>query len=170
MKSISPQVLQEQLQKQEKDILFVDVRTKAEHKGKRIPGVENIPLDDIQKHIDTFKKYKTVYLHCHSGNRSSKACQQLLDLGLTNVINVTGGISEWEESGFPVITKKGHLPIIRQVHIIAGGLALLGSILAILLSPWWALLSGVMGAGLFFAGATGFCGMAKILSYMPWNQ
>ncbi|MCV4796509.1 DUF2892 domain-containing protein, partial [Escherichia coli] len=32
------------------------------------------------------------------------------------------------------------------------------------------LLSGAVGAGLTFAGVTGFCGMARLLATMPWNR
>jgi hypothetical protein len=32
------------------------------------------------------------------------------------------------------------------------------------------LLSGFVGAGLLFAGVTGFCGMARLLKVMPWNR
>jgi hypothetical protein len=31
-------------------------------------------------------------------------------------------------------------------------------------------LSAFVGAGLFMAGATGFCGMARLLAVMPWNR
>jgi hypothetical protein len=27
-----------------------------------------------------------------------------------------------------------------------------------------------MGGGLVFAGFTGWCGMAKLLAFMPWNR
>jgi hypothetical protein len=27
-----------------------------------------------------------------------------------------------------------------------------------------------VGAGLTFAGVTGFCGMARLLAVMPWNK
>ena len=33
-----------------------------------------------------------------------------------------------------------------------------------------ALLAGFVGAGLVFGGATGWCGMAKLLQVMPWNR
>jgi hypothetical protein len=39
-----------------------------------------------------------------------------------------------------------------------------------LVSPWWCLLSGFVGAGLIFAGVTDTCGMAMLLARMPWNQ
>ena len=32
------------------------------------------------------------------------------------------------------------------------------------------LLSGFVGAGLVFAGVSGFCGMARLLAWMPWNR
>ncbi|WP_245586965.1 YgaP-like transmembrane domain [Pelistega indica] len=29
---------------------------------------------------------------------------------------------------------------------------------------------GFVGAGLLFAGITGFCGLARLLQGMPWNR
>ena len=39
-----------------------------------------------------------------------------------------------------------------------------------LLAPGWIALSWFVGAGLVFAGITGFCGMARLLAVMPWNR
>jgi hypothetical protein len=58
----------------------------------------------------------------------------------------------------------------RQVQIVAGGLVLLGLVLAVVVSPWFAALSAFVGAGLVFAGVSGWCGMAKVLAVMPWNR
>ncbi|MGK8251302.1 YgaP-like transmembrane domain [Moraxella lacunata] len=30
--------------------------------------------------------------------------------------------------------------------------------------------SGFVGAGLLFAGVTGFCGMARVLALLPYNR
>ncbi|MFC6841098.1 YgaP family membrane protein [Xanthomonas theicola] len=57
----------------------------------------------------------------------------------------------------------------RQVQIAAGTLAVLGTVLGAGVSPWFLLLSGFVGAGLVFAGVTGFCGLAHVLMRMPWN-
>jgi hypothetical protein len=38
------------------------------------------------------------------------------------------------------------------------------------ISPLFFLLSGFFGLGLTFAGATGFCGLARVLALMPWNR
>jgi hypothetical protein len=56
------------------------------------------------------------------------------------------------------------------VQIAAGSLVLLGIALAVLVSPWFSALAAFVGAGLIIAGITGFCGMAKLLLYMPWNR
>jgi hypothetical protein len=45
-----------------------------------------------------------------------------------------------------------------------------GVLLALLVSPWFALLSGFVGAGLVFAGASGTCALAEVLAMMPWNR
>jgi hypothetical protein len=62
------------------------------------------------------------------------------------------------------------LPLMRQVQISAGGLVLLGLGLSQAVAPAWILLSWFVGAGLVFAGITGFCGMARLLALMPWNR
>jgi rhodanese-related sulfurtransferase len=58
----------------------------------------------------------------------------------------------------------------RQVQIVAGGLVLLGVVLSQVVAPGWLWLSGVVGAGLIFAGISGFCGMARLLAALPWNR
>jgi Protein of unknown function (DUF2892) len=37
-------------------------------------------------------------------------------------------------------------------------------------APDFYALSGFVGAGLLFAGVSGFCGMARLLAVMPWNR
>jgi hypothetical protein len=37
-------------------------------------------------------------------------------------------------------------------------------------APVWFGLAAFVGAGLTFAGATGFCGMANLLMVAPWNR
>jgi hypothetical protein len=56
------------------------------------------------------------------------------------------------------------------VQIVAGGLVLAGVFLGALVMPAFYALSGLVGAGLLFAGVSGFCGMARLLGLMPWNR
>lgn len=158
-------------QDQLKDALLIDVRTKPEHKSVCIRGAKNIPLDELKDHKEELSKVKTLFVHCRTGGRSTQACRILSDLGLSNTINVKGGILEWQAEGFAVDKTKGfYLPLIQQVHLSAGSLVLLGSLLALFVDVHWAYLSAFVGAGLSFAGATGWCGMAQLLAKMPWNK
>jgi hypothetical protein len=56
------------------------------------------------------------------------------------------------------------------VQITAGSLVLIGVILGFAVSPWFFALSAFVGAGLTFAGISGTCAMASLLTVMPWNR
>src|SRR5690606_13530807 len=76
----------------DKDKVFVDVRTPSEYKARNIRQFKNIPLgSDLSK----LPKDKEIVVICQSGMRSSQACKQLKKLGFENVTNVRGGMSAW---------------------------------------------------------------------------
>ena len=82
-----------------------------------------------------------------------------------------GGLDAWKKAGLPVsLDRSQPIDIMRQVQIAAGSLVLLGVVLGAFVSPNFYALSGFVGAGLTFAGISGFCGMARVLGAMPWNQ
>jgi 3-mercaptopyruvate sulfurtransferase SseA len=112
-----------------------------------------------------------VVLHCVMGMRSAQAGQKLLDAGVTTVYNFRGGVQAWKEAGYA--TARGQrtpLSLERQVQIATGSVVLLGTLLGVIASPWFLLLSGVVGAGLVYAGVRGTCGMATLLAHLPYNQ
>jgi len=153
------------------EAVIIDVRTPGEYNSEHIDGTANVPLDEIERHIDNLRQYKHVYVHCASGNRSSQACAKLNTLGLDNIVNVAGGINAWKDAGFPIYrSTKATLPISQQVQVAAGSLVLVGVILSYAVNPLFALLSGFVGAGLTFAGFSGTCTMGLILARMPWNR
>jgi hypothetical protein len=43
-------------------------------------------------------------------------------------------------------------------------------LLGALVAPPFYGIAGFVGAGLVFAGVSGFCGMAELLARMPWNR
>lgn len=171
MKKINVSELKEFLAHDTADnALVIDVRTPSEYRRERIIGVANMPLDNLEHHVDDLRDYEHVYVHCASGNRSSQACAKLNTLGLDNIINVEGGLSAWKEAGFHTVEdKSAPLPINQQVQIVAGSLVVTGVLLS-LMHPLLILLSAFVGAGLIFAGATGTCTMGLLLARMPWNQ
>ena len=56
------------------------------------------------------------------------------------------------------------------MRIAAGLFVLIGAVLALLLHPMYALISGFVGAGLMFAGITDSCCMGMLIAKMPWNR
>jgi rhodanese-related sulfurtransferase len=150
---------------------FINVCTPAEYKEKHIKGVRSVPLDSLHKQVTELNKKKTVYIHCRSGQRGRQAIEKLLALGVTaELVNVEGGLLAWEEAGHEVGSHTTRLPIMRQVFIGAGGLVLLGLILTHFVDYNFILLPLFVSLGLLVSGVTGWCGLALLLSKMPWNK
>jgi glyoxylase-like metal-dependent hydrolase (beta-lactamase superfamily II)/rhodanese-related sulfurtransferase len=82
--------------------LFIDVREPAEFDAGHMPGAENIPLSELALQWERLVGAKKVYLSCQSGRRSQMAARTLDRLGLTGVVNVSGGFQAWSNAGFPV--------------------------------------------------------------------
>jgi rhodanese-related sulfurtransferase len=152
-----------------REVTVIDVREPMEYASGHISGSLNIPLARISQ-ADLPRG--PLVLVCQSGNRSAKALRQLLQQGHPHpVADLVGGVPAWQQAGFEVRKLKGApLPLMRQVQIAAGSLVLLGVILSQAVAPGWIWLSGFVGAGLTFAGISGFCGMARLLAAMPWNK
>ena len=149
---------------------LVDVRTPAEYASERpdVPHLRNHPNEFIEQL--ELPKDKDIYLICRSGRRSAMAQQYLREHGYRNPINVMGGLLAWTDAGLPVTKTRGMFPVMRQVHLVAGLMALTGALGALFWRPEMAWLAALVGAGLTISGATGFCGMAKLLGLMPWNR
>ncbi|QDT30098.1 Inner membrane protein YgaP [Gimesia panareensis] len=172
IKTIKPEELA-RLHK-EQGVEVVDVRTPAEFREVHATIARNVPLDKIcAEHIEELTHGNAdaqVYIICQSGNRSSRACQKLIDAGCVNVISVEGGTKAWEALGLPVERGKKTISLERQVRIAAGFLVFTGAMLGMFVNPWFSGISAFVGAGLMFAGITDTCGMAMVLAKMPWNQ
>ncbi|MGE0223554.1 MAG: rhodanese family protein [Acetobacteraceae bacterium] len=151
---------------------LVDVREPDEHARARIPGARNLPLSRLEDAELAVHQGKPVLFHCRSGARTAGHAERLAGkAGAVEAFIVEGGLDAWKAAGLPVTEdRRQPLELMRQVQITAGSMVLLGVILGALLSPWFYALSGFVGAGLVFAGATGTCGLANLLRLMPWNR
>ena len=155
--------------------VIIDVREKEEFVSERIADSINLPLSELGRQAPGVLKNLeccSFLLMCRSGKRSGLAKQQLESLAPGRELKVfEGGILEWKKQNKPTeCPGSSVLPIMRQVQLVAGTLVVLGAVLSWLMSPVWIALSGFVGLGLMTAGATGFCGMAELLSRMPWNK
>ncbi len=169
MKTITASELKKLLDKNE--VLLIDVREPAEHSSEYIDGACLIPLGEIS--IDKLPStQRPIVIHCRSGKRSIDACAKLLASNHSlDVASLEGGIIAWIQDGFNV-KKSGSsvLPLDRQTQIAAGFIVFTGTLLGILINPTFYILPSFIGAGLIFAGITGWCGMTKFLAKMPWNR
>ena len=135
----------------------------------RIPGAVNVPLNQIG---DLPRDGRPIIFHCKSGMRTSANAAQLAAAanGVETHI-LSGGIDAWRGAGHATIADRSQpLEIMRQVQITAGALVLAVVLLGLFIAPAFFGLSAFVGAGLMFAGITGWCGMANVLRIMPWNR
>lgn len=148
----------------------IDVRSPDEYATGHIPGAVNVPLEEIEARLDDLARSGSVLVVCQSGQRAEMACE-LLRLRRDDLVRLEGGTEAWLQAGGPVVaSRKVRWSLERQVRLGAGVLILSGVLLSVVVSPWWFVLPGFLGAGLTFSGLTGFCGMAKVLALMPWNR
>lgn len=82
------------LLKQKADIQLIDVREKDEFIFDGIHNAKNIPLSELDQHLDEFDKESEYIIICRSGNRSDMACEYLTSKGIRTT-NVQGGMIEW---------------------------------------------------------------------------
>ena len=167
MKHLKAAALKTELERNE--AIVVDVREPGEFAREHIDGARSFPLSAFDP--SRLPRDRRLVLCCQSGARSSRALAQLEAAGLTNVAHLDGGLAAWKAAHLPVsVDMSQPISIMRQVQITAGSLVLIGAILAALVSPWFILLSGFVGAGLVFAGVTVTCMMALLLAKLPYNR
>ncbi len=150
---------------------LVDVREPVEHAEAHIVGARLIPLGQLEQRVAEIDRSRPVVVMCHAGKRGAEAQAKLAKLGITGVRNLDGGIQGWKSAGLPITeSDRKILPLMRQVQITIGLGVLTGVVLSKLVDPNFIYLSAFFGAGLVFAGSTGWCGLAILMSKMPWNR
>lgn len=152
---------------------LIDIRDADEYLREHIPQANLAPLTTLeQSGLPANLRSEQVIFHCQAGKRTSNNAAKLEAIAApAEIFLLEGGIDGWKKAGLPVAENRSQpLPLMRQVQITAGGLVLAGVVLGYTLNSAFFLLSGFVGAGLMFAGISGFCGMARVLEKMPWNR
>ncbi len=175
--TISPAQLLD-LRRRGETVNLIDVRTPAEYGEVHVDFARNVPLDRLDPTriaADHGGRSEPIYFVCRSGGRSKTACEKMIAAGVADVVSVDGGTTACDAAGLPVVRGKKAMSLERQVRIAAGALVAIGAALAAFgPDPLWqsigAGLAGFVGCGLVFAGITDTCGMAMLISRMPWNQ
>lgn len=152
--------------------LLIDIREADEHARENISGARLMPLSRLDRTDLALPEGQRVIFHCRSGARTQGNAARLAKAaGACDAYLLEGGIDAWKKAGLPVaVDRRQPLELQRQVQIGAGSMAFLGTVLGLLVSPWFFAIPAFVGAGLTVAGVTGFCGMARILKKAPWNR
>lgn len=151
--------------------VLVDIREPDEFARRHVTGAQSHPLSKWEKAHLKIAPHADVVFMCKSGMRTAGACDRLAARVTGEAFVMVGGLDGWIDAGFPVeADSNAPMEIMRQVQIAAGSLVLIGLLLGFLVAPAWFGLAAFVGAGLTFAGISGFCGMARLLMFAPWNQ
>ncbi len=154
-----------------RQITLIDIREPDEYAREHIDGAVSLPLSKLEQGALTLDAKGDLVFHCKSGMRTSSNCARLAAHVKGQGYMLDGGLEAWKRAGFSLaIDAKAPLELNRQVQIAAGLLILTGVTLGFLLHPAFFALSAFVGAGLTFAGVSGWCGMAHVLARAPWNR
>ena len=137
----------------EQGAVLVDVRESEERAREHLPAARHLPLSKLDQTELNVEAGQPILFHCREA------------------YIVEGGLDALKKVGVPVVIDRSQpMEMSRQVQIGAGSFGLLGTLLGLLVSPWFFAIPLFVGAGLIFAGVTGFCGMARVLMLAPWNR
>ena len=117
-------IVVEELEKLDRaEIVIVDIRSEEEFKRGTIDGAINLPIEEIPARIDELEKEKTIYVLCHTGEKSKGITEELTKQGFT-ACNVEGGYRSFlrlqlgrvlrENQGLPERTSEIERSIIKK--------------------------------------------------------
>ncbi len=125
---------------------YIDVREPSEYAGGHIQGAELVPLGTLSRKCATWDKREPLTVVCRSGHRATKARAMLTAMHFEDVDVLRGGILRWRSEGNPLVTPDGVQASNPRSHWIVEGLLILTSlILASFVSPWFLVMTALVG-------------------------
>ncbi|MCF6279419.1 MAG: rhodanese-like domain-containing protein [Flavobacteriaceae bacterium] len=90
-----------ELEKVDKSVQLIDVRTPKEYNEGYIKNAKNINFfeDNFIEEMSKLNKNKPVYVYCRGGGRSGRASKKLREAGFTKVYDLNGGFLNWKSEG-----------------------------------------------------------------------
>jgi len=87
------------------DFVILDVRTPAEYQNGAISGAVNLDIyaADFKTKLAELDKNKTYLVYCRTGHRSAQAAAMMRDLKFQEVYDLSGGVTDWTQKGYPLI-------------------------------------------------------------------
>jgi len=84
------------------DPVVVDVREPYEFDAAHAHGAQLIPLGELRERLAEVPRGAPVYVICAAGGRSAQGAAFLAQSGV-DAVNVTGGMTAWQQAGLPTI-------------------------------------------------------------------
>lgn len=86
-------------------VTVLDVRPPEEYASGHVPGAINIPLDDLEKHLDDLDHTQEIVAYCRGPHcvLAFDAVARLREQGVS-ARRLDGGLPEWQLEGLPVET------------------------------------------------------------------
>ncbi|QIG45318.1 rhodanese-like domain-containing protein [Nocardioides anomalus] len=89
-------------------VSVLDVREPVEWAHGHVEGALHIPLGQLTQRLDEVPEGQTLVV-CKVGGRSAQAVAWLAQQG-RDVVNLDGGMLEWEAAGRPMVSETGQPP------------------------------------------------------------
>jgi rhodanese-related sulfurtransferase len=88
----------------QKNAVILDVREAVEYAAGRIANAKQIPLSQLASKLKELEKFKQkpVIVACRAGMRSAGACKLLKQNEFTQVYQLKGGLTAWQQANLPL--------------------------------------------------------------------
>lgn len=84
------------------EVALIDVRSRSEWNEGHIPGAQHMMLGYLRDNLDQLPVDKPIIVQCRTGVRSAIGASILQASGFSEVMNLMGGIQDWEAAGFAI--------------------------------------------------------------------
>lgn len=102
---VSPRMMAEDLASADPPLLL-DVRSPREWAARHIGASVNIPLNHLQERIAEIPRDRRIAVHCAGGYRSSIAASLLHQYGITDLIEMAGGLAAWDAASLSLTPER----------------------------------------------------------------
>ncbi len=94
-----------ELNKVNKDILLIDVRTPEEYASGHLENSVNIDYkaDNFKELVAELDTNQDVYVYCKVGGRSNSAAKMMKKMGFKKIYDLEGGIKNWEKNDLKTV-------------------------------------------------------------------
>lgn len=89
----------------QKQGIFLDVRSHDAFKAGSIPQSRHVAAADVPSKLGTLPKDKPIIVVCEQGRDSARIAAMLRKQGYTEAVNLEGGLRAWIQGGLPLSKK-----------------------------------------------------------------